>query len=904
LKIKVWDDRKIDIGYTWYPEITKAMEQAVVSVCLISPDFLASAFCVKEEVPFLLKKQEQAGMLLLPILLRPCLWKAFPWLKRMQMIPTDGQSVTKHYKDDYDDVFLEVTEMIYEKLQDPSFTLKPLPSKTLPPEKCDLSRMPMTGAEVFGRSKELEQLDAAWESKQIHVISFVAWGGVGKTTLINRWLENMKADNFKAAQRVYAWSFYSQGNGERVTSADQFIFSALEWFGDPDPTQGSPWDKGKRLAVLIQKQPTLLILDGLEPLQSGQDFEKGQIKDPSLDIMIKGLMRKSEKDASQSLCIITTRVEFPVADRYAEYFQQLDLELISKAAGRALLRVQGIRGTDEQLENASQEFGNHALALNLLGAYLRDIRGHHINHIKDIPDIDVSLEKGFHARKIMNAFDLRWGDSSETNLLHILGLFDRPADQVAIDAVIGHDIISGLTDQLPDKTSADWPLMLEKLRKARMLAPKSEHHKDTIDCHPLVREHFGENLHQTNPRAWQQAHERLYNYYKNVPKQLPDTLDDMSPLFSALTHGCLAGKHQEVLDDIFWKRIRRKDDGFVVHQLGAFSSDLASVSCFFEIPWHQLVGSLREDVKPYVLNWAGFSLRALGRLQDALKPMRIALEESIKKENWKLASINAGNLSEFFLILGKLDIAVDYARKSVSLSDNSNNDFVREYELTTLADALHHSGEFTEANKLFREAENMQRKSEPEYNFLYSLLGFRFCNFLLSQGRYEDVIERAKYCIDIAERNNWLLHIALGTLSLGSAYLLQAIEQNSSNFKQAEKYLNNAVEGLRKAGTQHELPRGLLYRTALYRAQKNFIQAWEDLYETIEICEQGNMQLFMVDSHIEACNLLQAEINCSNKNYLVLKERFNIHMQKSKEMIKKISNGHRNIFFEKKIKLL
>jgi len=28
LRIKVWDDRKIDIGDTWYPEITKAMEQA------------------------------------------------------------------------------------------------------------------------------------------------------------------------------------------------------------------------------------------------------------------------------------------------------------------------------------------------------------------------------------------------------------------------------------------------------------------------------------------------------------------------------------------------------------------------------------------------------------------------------------------------------------------------------------------------------------------------------------------------------------------------------------------------------------------------------------------------------------------------------------------------------------
>jgi hypothetical protein len=31
-------------------------------------------------------------------------------------------------------------------------------------------------------------------------------------------------------------------------SADPFIPAALTCFGDPDPTQGSPWDKGERNA--------------------------------------------------------------------------------------------------------------------------------------------------------------------------------------------------------------------------------------------------------------------------------------------------------------------------------------------------------------------------------------------------------------------------------------------------------------------------------------------------------------------------------------------------------------------------------------------------------------------------------------------------------------------------------
>ena len=40
----------------------------------------------------------------------------------------------------------------------------------------------------------------------------------------------MAADNYQDAERVFAWSFYSQGTSEQVTSADSFISEALTWF--------------------------------------------------------------------------------------------------------------------------------------------------------------------------------------------------------------------------------------------------------------------------------------------------------------------------------------------------------------------------------------------------------------------------------------------------------------------------------------------------------------------------------------------------------------------------------------------------------------------------------------------------------------------------------------------------
>ncbi len=61
-RITVWDDRKIDAGDQWYPEIKEAMEKAAVAVCLSSADYLASDFCVREEIPYLLERRKQHGM--------------------------------------------------------------------------------------------------------------------------------------------------------------------------------------------------------------------------------------------------------------------------------------------------------------------------------------------------------------------------------------------------------------------------------------------------------------------------------------------------------------------------------------------------------------------------------------------------------------------------------------------------------------------------------------------------------------------------------------------------------------------------------------------------------------------------------------------------------------------------
>jgi hypothetical protein len=205
---------------------------------------------------------------------------------------------------------------------------------------------------------------------------------------------------------------------------------------------------------------------------------------------------------------------------------------------------------------------------------------------------------------------------------------------------------------------------------------------------------------------------------------------------------------------------------------------------------------------------------------------------------------------------------------------------------TTHADARHQAGRRAEAEARFREAEQMQAERQPTYPLLYSLHGFRYCDLLLTEAEraawqvtcsggprppedgdahgagLQAVSERAAQALKIAEDNNFgLLTIALDQLTLGRAALYAAILQGSS-LDPCRAPLEDAVTGLRHAGTQDYLPRGLLTRAWLRfltgpRTGPESAQA--DLDEAWEIAERGPMKLFLADIYLHRARLFFRE---------------------------------------------
>ncbi|HJR08940.1 MAG TPA: DUF4062 domain-containing protein [Pyrinomonadaceae bacterium] len=755
---------------------------------------------------------------------------------------------------------------------------KPVP---LSPDKISTSRLPVTGRDLFGRDEKLKQLDEAWDSQDTHILSLVAWGGVGKSALVNHWLGAMARDNYRGAERVYAWSFYSQGTTDRAASADQFIEAALTWFGDPDPNKGSPWDKGERLARLVGAHRTLLVLDGLEPLQHPPGADEGRLKDQALQSLLRGLAA-----SNKGLCLISTRV--PVTDLSSfegSTTTRIDLEHLSPEAGAQVLTAQGVKGTQTELEQASTEFGGHSLALTLLGSYLSDVYGGDVSRRTEVSDLEGDVRYGGHAQKVMASYEKWFGEGAELSVLRMLGLFNRPADKDAINALRAAPAIPDLTDALQGLNEQKWQQVLSRLRRAKLLAVPSPNQSSTLDTHPLVREHFGQQLKQTDPDAWREGNSRLYEHLRDTTKEFPKTLEDMAPLYAAITHGCAAGRHQEALDEVYWRRVQRGKEAFSTKRLGALGVELTVLNSFFDSPWQQPVSGLTETARSYVLSEAGFVLRSLGRLKESTQPTQSSLEAYISQKNWEAAAIMTNNLSETYLIIGDLSQALIYAQYSVNYADQSGVTFLSMSCRTTLADTFHQAGRSSEAEDVFSEAEKMQKERQPEFPLLYSVQGFQYCELLMNRGNYKEVEDRAGQTLRWAMRHGSLYSIALDYLSMGRAYLLQAQREATTDFAKATDYLKRAVDGLRQAGTLLFLPQGLLARTELYLVTGELNRAQADLDEAMSIAQRGSMGLHEADCHLGYARLYLARGE---------KERARASWEKAREMIERMGYHRRD----------
>ncbi len=769
--------------------------------------------------------------------------------------------------------------------------------------RVDLSQLPVGAGHFLGRGPELAALDAAWvPGSGSAIVEIIAPGGTGKTALVKRWLAAQRAAGWGGAREVFGWSFYSQGTGDdRQASEDLFLARAGDWFGLQVPAAAHPADKGQALAEHLSAGRTLLILDGCEPLQYPPGPCAGELRAPGL----KALLTQLAAAGHPGLCVLTSREWLTDLHEWVctpanpqGTVRRLDLGNLSDTDGAALLHAQGatragaadIAPDDPELAAASRDYDGHALSLALLGRYLARARGGDIRCRDAIDPARADRDARGHAARVVAAYETwfaREARPRELAALRLLGLFDRPAAPALLAALREPPVIPGLTEALHDLGRDDWTLTLRNLADCGLVQPGRD---GTLDAHPLVREHLAAALAARDPAAWRAGHRRLYERLTTSAPHHPEGLAGLAPLYQAVTHGCRAGLWQEVLDAVYHDRILRgtgADGAYSIKKLGAFGADLAAIAAFFDEPWSRPALGLSEPARAWLLNQAAFCLRALGRLQEALEPMRAGAERDVQQANWKNAAISYGSLSELQLTLGRVAAAVADAARAVEYADRSGDAFLSMGQRTTLADARHQQGETQAARAGFTEAEARQAERQPQYPLLYSLGGFRYCDLLLAgaeraawgdpgaapgaaaggtagadaparpAGDCEAVAERAGQTLKESQQypDTPLLDIALDHLTLARAALYADRLAGRPPGEEAETQAGHALDGLRAAGYQYMLPLALLTRAWLRAAQGDGAGAAADLAEAERIATRGAMPLHLAD-----CALYRARL--------------------------------------------
>jgi nucleoside phosphorylase len=798
---------------------------------------------------------------------------------------------------------------------------KSLESRSVPAKDIFNRGLPETAPQLFGRGHELESLRDAWLDPEVRVMTVVAAGGVGKSTLVNHWLRDTRDRDYLGARKVLAWSFYSQGTKENLVAADVFVRFALDWLGDQGPLPTSPAEQGARLATLIRRHRMLLVLDGLEPLQYPEMAPDvgGTLTDISMAALLRGLAAPGW----EGLCLITTRV--PVAGitapgSDAAAIEQLDLRNLDVRSGVSLLEsLVGRQQDTAEAERAVAEVHGHALAVNLLGRYLRDVHGGRLSGRFGIEPLTGAVADGGHAQRIMELYAewlQQYGRVSELAILDVIGLFDRPAPFPAIAAVLAD---TGLGRELPGLSEFDgteWRRCAADLRRMGLLADETAGLPGTLDAHPLVREHFRDRLRRLSPALWEAGNLSLYRHYQQRAPQQPANAADMNLLYAAVNHGCAVGLHQEVYDQILVPRIWRSPrDSYSTRILGMTGSEIVALSNYFVLPaWTELRGiTLDRQARVRVMSNAALRLRQLGRPDDALSSCRAVFHELTRKTadaervDMADAAYGASLYCELLIIAGWLEppaagnehAAREVAEAAVAFADRCSDAYFKMYTRSCLAEVDFMTGDLDRARELFGKAATIAAAERSNMPFLYSQNLYRYGYFAIETGDAGALLSDAERDPQwgLAEKPSQLSY-AIRQLVLGAARrALVEAGADLTDLDQAATEVDDAIVIFRGVGYVDYTVRGLLERAHLRQVRgrpEDYAGALDDLDEALAETTRSRMMLLAADVHLQrvACHISVWPVQPANWQ-ADLRGQVAASLNEASELVRSLGYGRR-----------
>lgn len=104
--LMIWYDGEIVPGQDWSKAIKMQITVADIILLLISKDFFNSEYIEKEELTKALKRHKNGKAIVVPVIIKHCLWEVYPEISTLQVLPKDGKAISSWT--DVDEAFSDV----------------------------------------------------------------------------------------------------------------------------------------------------------------------------------------------------------------------------------------------------------------------------------------------------------------------------------------------------------------------------------------------------------------------------------------------------------------------------------------------------------------------------------------------------------------------------------------------------------------------------------------------------------------------------------------------------------------------------------------------------------------------------------------------------------------------------
>jgi len=706
---------------------------------------------------------------------------------------------------------------------------------------------------LIGRQPELNEL-TEWATKgDKPVFSVLAIGGMGKSALTWHWFNKVAPLEMKPLAGRLWWSFY-----ESDATFENFVIRALAYVTKRPREEVQrilPPDREKQLLAVLNREPYLVLLDGLERILIAysrmdaarlSDEEAGRADArlrKTADPHAGAFLRKLSACRAARVLISTRLYPADLEDRFTgdplSACQKLELRGLTDDDALNLWRAFRVSGTRDALLPVFRSFDKHPLLIQALaGEVKRDRRanGDFERWQQAHPKFDPMALAGIReASAHVLEFALQGLSEAAGKALRTVAAFRMPASYDTLEALLVGDgkpfTDEGSLDQafldLEDRGLLGWD------RRA-----------NRYDLHPIVRGVVWGGL-VTSSR--QRVYAALRAYFEPLPPVewlRVDGIDDLTPAIEL--YNTLIG-------------LGRYDDAFVV-----FKGRLS-----YAMLYRLSAGRLRVE------------------LLQALFPGGLDQPPRLSRPSDQAYTLNA--LAHGYRISGRPGTAIGYYCRCVEIAREPEN---AADGLYNLADALRPVGNLRESEGAARAALGTCRKlGRFEEAVSLNFLGLT----LAARGAVVDsgyALDRAlRILIELREtqgegltnaylarRALWLGDAVTALRSADCAWELAQIERVEADFTRAAGLQGEAAlalgelplaverlhHGLTRARAldhaEEELP-ALTALAELHRRQANPTAARELLDQVWEPAERGPYPLF----HADALNVLaQIERDANN----------------------------------------